>query len=207
MIQNSVFIKKEEIYKDKKSEVENILINKDVKLPDMIFKDAYSNFSFCDFEYLFSEYFFESLKKYLNKRKQDHFTFYTLDPDPENYFFKNFGSFNIIDFSEEEYSSYIKKLSEAPDNNEADALIYNSNKIIIYAQNLDLVIYGDRNWEIAVICLKKENFSENNLKTFFENDVVSVEEFVKMSSDFYDQLSSKNLELESFYKKLIDNYN
>jgi len=200
---NNIFFKNN-IFLKKQTEV-NSIIKENAFLPNMVFKDEYFNYNFFDFDYIFTEFFWESIQKYLMNNHNKYFTFFVINPHPERYFFKKFGDYGFVDFSEDySYEMYLDILNHFPRNgSEADVMNVSSKQILIYTQDLKLVIYADRSWETGVLASSCKDLS---IKQYFENDLSSVNDFAKSSVQFFGQLNDVNFKLNDFFNSLIANY-
>lgn len=197
-----------DIFNLRKSCVDNIL-KKKVDLPNQIFKKKYKYFKFLDFDEIFSKDFYYYFSNYVKGLGINYFTYYTLKPDPEDYFFKFFKKFSVIDFNiNDEHEFFLSRLHDSPDEelNSPDALIFNSSKVLLFCENLDLFIYGNRDEELAIVVSSNRNVFETFVNEYPNDSFCNVEEYVEHLLGL--KFNSINFEEEdfSFYGKLITNY-
>lgn len=202
----SFFIDKKSRFTKRKTSVNSILNKKE--LPSNIFSSEYKWFKFLEFDEIFTEHFYNYFSNHVKQLEYNFFTFYTLDPDPEKYFFKFFKEFSVIDFSiNDDYDLFLNKLHSPPKDSPADALMYNSNEIILFCDDLSLFIYGNRGEEFAIVV--------SNDGLVFEK-FISNYPIMKSLSDVKDYIESllplrfSNAPFTerqvSFYSDLIKNY-
>lgn len=208
MNNKSEHIYTKDIFRIRKSIVDYIL-KKNVDFPSQIFKKEYKYFKFIDFDEIFSKDFYNYFSNYAKELGIDWFTFYTLDPNPEDYFYKFFKKFSVIDFKVNEgHDSFLSKLHDSPNEepNSPDALIFNSNKILLFCENLDLFIYGNRDEELAIVVSNNRNVFETFVNDYPNDSICNVEECVEHLLGL--KFNSIKFEEEdfSFYEKLITNY-
>ncbi|WP_034042834.1 hypothetical protein [Wocania ichthyoenteri] len=201
---SSIFISKE-VFKDRKTIVDNILNGE--SLPNNIFTSDYKFFKFIEFDELFTEHFYKFYSNYVYQLGLDYFTFYTLNPNPEEYFFKFFSEYNVIDFSaKDSFESFLNKLVSEPHDSPADALRYNSNEILVFNENLDIVIYGNRDEEFVIIaatgCKVMNEFNEN----YPENLLYDVNEYIENLLPLKFSNFKFTQQQLVFYDNLINNY-
>ena len=157
-------------YLTKKSEYKFInsliseIITDDKSLPDNVFQSGFDKFSLIDFDWIFSDGFFEKIINLLSISGDKSFYFAVLDPEPETYYFKHFKKYNIVEFNNDDSENvYFNALNSDPGNSPADALSCNSSKLILFSKSKDWVFYCDRYYELCICA-----FSNKEVKEVFD---------------------------------------
>lgn len=134
-----------------------ILLNKifyiHEQLPNQVFMSAYSGFMFQDFDWTMTRYFWNFVLKPLGNMFEDDYILTTvLDPDPVNYFYHNFGYYNMFKFPlNTAGSDYWKSLESGPVGSPADAILYNSDIVVWAPASAKWAIWGQRSYEICIL--------------------------------------------------------
>jgi hypothetical protein len=151
------------------------LIDRKKRLPEEVFLKGLSNFLFFDFHEILSADFITEICDFVAGERSDRFVLAVLDPDPVDYFFKNFDKYPIIEATPKDNASDFAKLVSAdPGGSPADAIAFNSNIIVVYADSGGWAIYGDRELELAIAAFKHENEKQRFLKLVGENCITNV---------------------------------
>jgi hypothetical protein len=75
-----------------------------------------------------------------------------LKPDPIEYYYKHFGKYPLFTFGKEDTGAdFIAAINEDPGDSPADAIIHNSVVIVVHSESCRWLLYGDRDFEIALI--------------------------------------------------------
>jgi len=147
-------------------------VDKTKQIPQQVFNDSFRYFLFITFDEIFMEVFFYHMKKYVSKIQETEFEMVVLDPDPEAYFFHHFGRYGILVIDDpDSYEDYLSDLSNPPDNFPADALIHNSNLILVTSNNGKWAVLGDREMDIG-ICAFADEESMNKFKDVYGDDLL-----------------------------------
>jgi hypothetical protein len=181
----------------------NRIIGKDLELPDLVFKKQWGNFLFITFDEIFlPEVFFRNLKEFLKIKLEDYFQLSVINPDPEKYFFKHFKKYSMLHFSiNDREEDYLEILNRDPGNSPADSIMDNSNSILVYSDNADWGVYGERELGVA-ICAFRNVELKNLFETAYGNKLLNLEEAFKLMGNAYkDQLLPIKVE-----KKIRQNY-
>ena len=126
------------------------IINWKKELPEQVFS-SYKNFAILEFDYIFSKDFFEKISVFLNQIGEEELIFIVIDPNPKSYYFHNFGKYPFFKIHQScTFEEYISILSKDPGNSPADAILYNSSRLIIHSDSLNWAIYGSRDFEVAI---------------------------------------------------------
>ena len=176
------------------------VFNDQVDLPNNLFTNDFKYFDAFEFDLVYSDVFFDGFKKI----KNHWFTFYTISPSPEEYFFKHFGKFSVGKFNLDcHYDDYINFLNSDPGNSPADALICNSELVTFYSNEPNWGIVGSKDAEIAIVGFKKKVIRNVFLNAFNCNV-----KFGSIEWRMYvlDQMLHLKDNSKKFYLSLIDNY-
>jgi len=179
------------------------LISTDASFPDQVFSCELRHFTFFNFDDFFTREFFEGLIQFLRQYGIDEtFTLFTIRPDPEDYFYKNFDCYPILQgstlWTDEKYLSSV---FADPGNSPADAIAYNSMELVLHSQSLDWCMYGNRDMEVGVFgaiekglvvnwqstypkCFGVETAIETVLKPAWGSSLVPVEYIEKLLSNY-----------------------
>lgn len=150
-----------------------LVINSEMELPDQIFVKA-KYFLFVEFLDVSTKGFYNSIVEL----KQTDYLFYSIVPDPEEYYFRYFSKYSVFKFNFRNSSKdYLKLLHEKPKENSADAIMDVVDKFVVFSTDLDVVVYGDRDFDLMILgfeelCKKVEfvnKFGENRIFSF--NDI------------------------------------
>ena len=129
----------------------------DVKndLPSQVFVPGFSNFTFINFDDIFTGNFYEKISGFQRQINDDELTVFMLKPDPRLYFYHHFGNYPLMKFpASSSNKEYISALFADPGGSPADAVVYNSSVLLFYSTSLRWVIYGSRDFEVAIFASK-----------------------------------------------------
>lgn len=126
-------------------------VERDERFPERVFCRKYGWFLFIAFDMMFTKEFFNRAKRLLADSGERGLLLSTLDPDPVEYFFKNFGAFGAIKYSvDDSDADYLRGLNEDPGGSPADALMHNCNLLAIVPSGEAWVIVGDRDADLGI---------------------------------------------------------
>lgn len=112
---------------------------------------------------VFFKEFYTGFIIFLEKNKETDFTFYVYEPLPKEYYYKHFNCFNILNIPiSTSYKDYYYILNKDPGDSLADALLFNTKKIILFSDSKSWLIKLDRNRERCVV-----KFSDYKTKQLF----------------------------------------
>jgi len=137
------------------------LICTSASFPDQVFHHDLRFFIFFNFDDFFTKDFFDGLTQFLRRNREGNetFTLFTIRPDPEDYFYENFGCYPILRSSTLWMAEkYLSVVFADPGNSPADAIAYNSMELVLHSQSLDWCIYGNRDFEIGVMGAKEKRY-------------------------------------------------
>lgn len=157
------------------------LIMREKRLPDQVFKKPLSHFAFINSDDIFhAEDFFRGMQSFLAGLGESRWFLAVIDPDPVGYFFRHFGKYPIIEISAGDTADdYQNMLRDDPGNSPADAIASNSTIILLYSDSGRWAIYGDRDYELAVISFAEMHFLELFISVYDRNWVFNVDEAIE----------------------------
>ena len=127
------------------------VLGKSKILPERVFSETMKYFLFVPFDDLFMALFYNHIKKFLIKTGEKRFWLVVTDPSPRSYFARYFDFFGAIEFSiSDNEGDYISALNDFPSDSPADALIHNSNSVVVSSCRGEWAVFGDRDADIAV---------------------------------------------------------
>jgi hypothetical protein len=151
MKMKELFISNKEEF-DTHSQIAKQIFNIHSNFPKQVFKEGYKNFLFEEFKWTLNEDFWELIKQLADTSCDDFILLAVIDPNPEKYFFHEFGFYNWakipIELMKE---NYYDLLACGPEESSADCILYNSTTIIWTVPSLKWGIWGDRDFEICVL--------------------------------------------------------
>lgn len=121
-------------------------------LPERVFNESLSYFRFEEFDWAMSAEFWPSVQTLCQSSGDASILIAVLEPDPLNYYKKEFGYFNwaelpIVASSED----YWALLNHCPDESPADSLLANSEKVVWLPPSKKWAIWGERSFEVCVL--------------------------------------------------------
>jgi len=196
-------IYQEKIFRQKISEVESV-INRQIRLPEQVFYKQFTKFAVIDFDEIFSEFFFQNIKKILKEESKYKFTFAVLENDPEEFFFKYCKKYPIFEVTNNDnYEDYLSitrdKLECIPNESLAD----NAYILTIYPEFLEWVVYGDFNFELGIIGFVNEKVMKNFVSIYGNTRIFTIEEAI---TDLLSVIYRNNIVPEDIRIHLINNY-
>lgn len=173
-------------------------------IPKNVFNKDFQRFTCFEFDLIYNEKFFNGLQSFLQKSNEIEFTFYTITPSPEDYFFKHFYKYNVFNVGINEiYDNYIQFVHSDPGNSPADSIKDNSRVIAIYSQNNDWGIIASDDWEIAIIAFKSIKVQNDFISCFDESIYFST---VKNRFEIIDKKIGLTKKAKDFFSNLILSY-
>ncbi len=147
----SFYISDVEVFEASKREVEkSILI--DAKLPKQVFQQGFKYFAFEDFDWTLSSDFWPVITKMAVKSNDASVLMAVLDPDPVNYYKKEFGYYNWAEIPLSISSDdYLDVINEHPLRSLADSARYNSERIVWLPRSAQWSICGHRSYGVCVL--------------------------------------------------------
>ncbi len=138
--------------------IANSLIDRRAVFPEQVFQSPFSRFTFLNFDEIFSEYFYERMVAFLRSSHENDITLFVVEPDPESYFFHHFQKYPIVKIPATVSSAeFLSAIFEDPKDSPADAIAYNSSRLLVYSSSLEWAIFGSRDFEVGVFASKTES--------------------------------------------------
>lgn len=128
------------------------------RLPDQVFKTPFFGFTCEDFDDTMTANFWNTLLQPIGKALNDsHILTAVLDPDPKNYFYPNFGYYNMLNMPiDTTGTEYLKSLETGPVTSPADAILYNSEIVVWAPSGGRWAVWGQRDCEICILAFADE---------------------------------------------------
>jgi len=184
----------------------NCIIDKSKKLPENVFRGGLKYFLFITFDELFMTLFYNHLKQYLVSINEASFWLTVMDPDPASYFAMNFDFFGAFEISsvDDEYE-YIAALNDYPADSPADAIMHNSNSLVISSYTNKWAVFGSRKADIA-ICAFSDHKHMELFKLSYGSDLLDgIKAAAEYAFDGSD--TSQKEEFHKNYKALVATQN
>jgi len=159
------FLNKQSEYAINRKIVSSV-IKRESALPDQVFKDCMKQFLFITFDLVLMRQFFMHMKSFMHAIGEKDFMFSVINPAPDAYFYKHFSKYSVIAISiADSEDDYIAALDSDPGNSPADAIMHNSNLILIHSTTSKWAIYAERELGIAVC-----SFIDKSTRDVFFNE-------------------------------------
>jgi hypothetical protein len=115
------------------------------RLPQRVFRDGYGQFACIEFDIFSGDNFWALVQGLATAVKDDTVACTALDPDPVEYFFKEFGAYGAIEIAASASADqYFAALSSAPEISPADSLLHNGEVLTWCSPSLDWFMWGER---------------------------------------------------------------
>ncbi|MGD6818699.1 hypothetical protein [Metabacillus sp. 84] len=158
---NLLFVKNyKEFFELKKMVTDTFLIENN--LPYKVFQPQFSSFLFEEFDWCMSNEFWKTIRKIADITDESYIISAVLDPDPIEYFFKEFNYYNWIKIPKDlPDDSYEETLELGPKESPADAILYNSFTIVWLSPSKKWGIWGDREYGVSVMGFQNEEVKKS----------------------------------------------
>lgn len=201
------FVTKQEVFRQKKEQLLERLVQ-GVVFPENVFSSTFKYIVAFDFDFRSSSLFYNGLIDFLRYIQQENFTFYTLSPSPDTYYFKHFGIYGISSISTnnsyQEYLNFLNKDLSLDKGYIGEFMEMTSNEISYFSDNPNWCIYGSREWEVSIVAFENKDIMNLFLDSFGQNrDIFSSlsERIEDLDNTFH---FSENAKKE--YASLLRNY-
>lgn len=135
------------------------------------FNTRFNYFLGFDFDFVYDELFFTGIKSFLSKIKDEKLIFYTINPHPEEYFYKHFGKFSVFEIGINNTDEDLNKIMTTnPGDSPADSLAINSNDIAWFSNSDDWGIICSRDWEISIVGFTNKKILDLFISSFANVD-------------------------------------
>ncbi|WLP58361.1 hypothetical protein [Bacillus pumilus] len=157
-----LFIRSEREFKFYQNLVDHVF-DTNKELPQQVFRKTFNCFLFQEFDWALSDDILPTIKELSTVTQDKEFLTAVLQPDPTDYYLKEFGYYNwlkaSVDISGEDY---VNALWTHPKGSIADNIITNSNIVVWLSHSLQWAIWGDRDMEICIIGMVSTKDSVKN---------------------------------------------
>lgn len=162
---------KANFYISEKSEFESVwslitsTFNVKETLPEKAFKKNFHRFFSEEFDWAMSADFCDTFLRPMAKLCSDEKIFVaTLDPDPDLYFYNEFGYYNIFALpAKATGDEYWDALDTCPDDRPADAMLFNSEIVVWVASSKKWAVWGSRQSERCILALADDKLYDRVL--------------------------------------------
>lgn len=198
------FLLDKKSYKKQKSRFLELFSNKSQFIDNKFNKD-FKYFLAFEFDFIYDAKFSEGLKNYLKSLGLSCYTFYTINPSPEKYFYKHFSKYNIgiisINATDEELNDFLMR---DPGGSPADALAINSQEVALFSDSNNWGIVASRDMEIGIIGFTSKMEVAHFLSSFgVDSDMFHN---VTKQIEILDSMLGFNEFNKLYYKRLMENY-
>jgi hypothetical protein len=126
------------------------------RLPQQVFRDGYGDFACIEFDIFSGARFWHLLQGLAANAGDGAVICMALDPDPVEYFFKEFGMYGAIEIDAGgSADQYFAALSSSPETSPADSLLHNSEVLAWCSRSLDWLMWGERSLTVVMLGLRR----------------------------------------------------
>ncbi|GGJ65704.1 hypothetical protein GGR02_000606 [Anoxybacillus voinovskiensis] len=134
------------------------------RLPKQVFREQFNYFLFEEFDWAMDKDFWSIIQQLSKETKDDYVLAAVLDPNPVEYFYKEFNYYNWmklpVNLSPDEY---LDVLELGPEESPADAVLYNSYTVIWLPPSMKWAIWGERSYGVCILGFQDVNNSADLL--------------------------------------------
>lgn len=113
------------------------------RLPAQVFRSQYDRFRFLEFARFPNPEFLTLLQRLMESSRDTQTNLIVLEPDPETYFYKSFGTFGALEIgADESWDRYRAQIESGPRSSPADSLAVNSFSLVWFPPSLRWIIWG-----------------------------------------------------------------
>ena len=154
MTTTNSFISDSQLFAKCKAELERIC-RTERQLPEQVFEDRFNCFVYEEFDWAMSEDFWATLQVLARESGDESLLISILDPDPVDYYKKEFRYYNWALISAASTADeYWTLLNDCPEESPADSMLANSERIVWAARSGAWVVWGERSLGICILaCL------------------------------------------------------
>ena len=195
---NDLFISNMDEYKVY-SDLINDVVETSINLPANVFRDG-KKFLFEDFDWVMTEEFSEKLKLLALETNEPFVLVAVLDPNPVEYYYKEFGYFNWIKVPTNFLNViYFEALMHSPEESFADSILYNSKTVVWTVPSAKWAIWGDRDFGTCILGFREACQINSEHLDSWKTVEDALEMWIKLS--FRNQNVPKD-----FKRQMISNY-
>jgi len=157
---DALFINSTGAFKEREALIRNA-VRVHRSLPEQVFNDRFRRFLFEEFDWCMSSEFWLSLQELARESCDTIVLLAVLDPDPNDYFLKEFGYFNWADLPiSMSASDYWDLLNAHPKDCAADSVLANSERVVWLPHSGKWAIWGERNRGVCVLATRTPELFE-----------------------------------------------
>jgi hypothetical protein len=147
----TLFIRDTQAFEVGKQEIEKtFLINE--CLPERVFREDFGWFAFEEFDWAMSGEFWPVIQELAQASGDTSLLMAVLDPEPEDYFKKEFGYYNWANIPiSASRDDYWELLNAHPESSPADSFLANSEKVVWLSHSAKWAIWGERSYGVCVL--------------------------------------------------------
>jgi hypothetical protein len=174
-----------------------------LRMPERVFGPNYTRFHFFEFDTFSADEFWRMLQQLMIESRDQKVTLAVLNPDPERYFYDNFGRFGLVDIPLNSSAQQYRHLLQDGPGPPPDNLMDNSMVLVWFPPSLQWLIWGERDTEIMVLACER-SFKGANADTVGTAGVslLTAEDALDISSGAWRDRGARKL----FAHRLMENY-
>ena len=198
------FVMDTEAFKQYQARIDG-LIRREKRLPENVFKGSLTHFVFIHADDLFhTQDPFGKMKSFVTSISEERWFLAVVEPDPEDYFFRHFGKYSIIEMSVNDTTDeYRRILLEDPGDSPADAIMINSTIMMLASDSGRWAIYVDQGMELAIAGFVERELRENFTAAYHPDGMLDVDEAIeRVLEPLYEQEKVP----EDIRRQLTSNY-
>lgn len=156
-----------------------------------------ASYWFVEFDYPFTDEFFDLLRKFAKDVGDKSFSFVTLSPHPLDVYYKNFGWFAACTFSiDDPISSFDEFLLKGTEEQQCDAIAYLVDCFAMISSSGSWVVYGTRESGLTVLAtFNGERTSDRFRPPYFMSAETAVE--------FIEELGILGIDVNAFKRSWL----
>lgn len=136
------------------------------RLPNQVYKVPFQKNVVFDFDDVMSHVFWYELEKLMNVSDDSFVIMAVLDPDPVDYYYKEFSQYNWCILQKGlTADGYWDMLEKGPEESPADAILFNSEVVIWLSPSRKWAIWGERSYGICILSFNDDAIND------FENEL------------------------------------
>jgi hypothetical protein len=130
----------------------------DQRLPKQVFRKKFGYFLFEEFDWAMTPEFWGTLQHLSKASNDDYVIVAVVDPDPQNYFYNEFGFYNWLKLPMTlSNMDYFFALETGPEESPADAILYNTRIIAWCSPSMKWAVWGERTYGTCIIGFSDES--------------------------------------------------
>jgi RHS repeat-associated protein len=159
------------------------LIDRTASLPDNVFYGERRPVGAIEFDTIFSRSFARDIQRVLKATDESELVIAMLCPDPDIHF-RQFGVHPMFRFAaDDSIERFIDAINCEPNGSVGDAIIHGADVLVLYPRSLDWLIYGHRDFEIALVADVAGGGLRRFMATYPEEQIFSLTRAFELSYD------------------------